>query len=194
MVKLQKELEDKVAQNSQNTLDSITKSHESLVDQIVAKLSGLQQASAPGATSSEGIAIPPTPQVVISPEILPGDSSITKGKVVYVVKIQTSAINLDNHPDDYPISNFDEEDKAKKMEENIKMLEDQMKMVKGDHNYYGVDVIELSLVSDLMLPPKFKAPEFKKFDGNSCPSVHITMFYRKMTGYVGNDKLLIHYF
>ncbi|KAE8691531.1 hypothetical protein F3Y22_tig00110890pilonHSYRG01710 [Hibiscus syriacus] len=148
-------------ENSQSIMESIKKSHESLVDQIVAKLSGLQpQASAPRAGASEG----------------------------------TSAANPDNHPDDCPIPNFDEEDKTKKMEEKIRMLEDQIKMAQGDHDYYGVDAIELSLVPDLVLPPKFKVPEFEKFDGNSCPSAHITMFCWKMTGYGGNDQLLIHCF
>ncbi|KAE8654601.1 ATP-dependent 6-phosphofructokinase 6 [Hibiscus syriacus] len=137
MLRLQKELEEKISQNNQNTLESITKSQESLVDQIIAKLAGLNQASTLGAGTSEG---------------------------------------------------------AKKMEEKIKQLEDQMKVVKGDHDYYGVDSVEQSLVPDLVLPPKFKSLEFEKFDGNRCLSAHITMFCRKMTGYVGNDQLLIHCF
>ncbi|XP_039028843.1 M protein, serotype 49-like [Hibiscus syriacus] len=72
MLKLQRELEDKITQNSQSTLNTITKSQESLVDQIMAKLSGLQQTSAPGAGLSEGVTIPSTPQVVISLGILLG--------------------------------------------------------------------------------------------------------------------------
>ncbi|KAE8673471.1 hypothetical protein F3Y22_tig00111783pilonHSYRG00428 [Hibiscus syriacus] len=56
-VKAQRELEDKINQSSRSTLDAITKSHESLVDQIMAKLSGLHQTSAPGAGSSEGEAV-----------------------------------------------------------------------------------------------------------------------------------------
>ncbi|KAE8692135.1 hypothetical protein F3Y22_tig00110858pilonHSYRG00062 [Hibiscus syriacus] len=207
MSRLQKELEDKMAQNNQSTLESIKKNQESLVDQIVAKLSALQQASAPRAGSFEGLTIPPTSQVVISPGVLPedssatkgkvalpGDSSSTKGKAASTVKIQTFATIPDNHPDNYHVPDFDEEDKAKKMEEKIRMLEDQMKMVKGDQDYYGVDAMELSLVPDLVLPPKFKVPEFEKFNGNNCPSADITMFCRKMTGYVGNDQLLIHCF
>nr|XP_012466340.1 unnamed protein product [Gossypium raimondii] len=58
----------------------------------------------------------------------------------------------------------------------------------------GVDVKDLSLVPDLVLPPKFKMPEFEKYNGTSCPEAHITMFCRRMTGYVNNDQLLIHCF
>ncbi|XP_052885230.1 uncharacterized protein LOC128293763 [Gossypium arboreum] len=58
----------------------------------------------------------------------------------------------------------------------------------------GVDAKDLSLVPDLVLPSKFKTPEFEKYNGTSCPKAHITMFCRRMTGYVNNDQLLIHYF
>ncbi|KAL4272474.1 hypothetical protein GQ457_13G020790 [Hibiscus cannabinus] len=58
----------------------------------------------------------------------------------------------------------------------------------------GSDARELSLVPNLVLPMKFKMPEFEKFDGTSSPSVHLTMFCRRMTGRVDNDELLIHCF
>ncbi|XP_039012179.1 uncharacterized protein LOC120141335, partial [Hibiscus syriacus] len=66
--------------------------------------------------------------------------------------------------------------------------------MKEDTSVYGFDAKELSLVPDLVLPPKFKVPDFEKFDGTRCPSAHITMFCRKMTGYIGDDQLLIHCF
>ncbi|KAE8654976.1 hypothetical protein F3Y22_tig00117034pilonHSYRG00350 [Hibiscus syriacus] len=148
------------------------KNQESLVDQIVSQLVGLQQTSAPGAGSPEEVTIPPTPQVVVSPEILPelqGDSSAAKAKP------SSSVFNPENNPGYYHITDSDEEDKSKKMEEKIKQLEDQMKIVKGDHDYPRVDVVELSLVPNLVLPPKFKSPKFEKFDKNSFTSAHITI-------------------
>ena len=53
---------------------------------------------------------------------------------------------------------------------------------------------ELTLVPDLVLPHKFKTPKFEKFNGGTCPTAHLTMYCRKMTGYTNNDKLLIHCF
>ncbi|KAL4377655.1 hypothetical protein GQ457_02G019400 [Hibiscus cannabinus] len=44
------------------------------------------------------------------------------------------------------------------------------------------------------MPPKFKTPEFEKFDGTTCPSAHLTMYCRKMALYLDNEKLLIHCF
>nr|XP_012466375.1 unnamed protein product [Gossypium raimondii] len=61
-------------------------------------------------------------------------------------------------------------------------------------SYRGVDAKELSLVPDLVLSHKFKMLEFEKYNGITCPEAHITMFCRRMAGYVNNDQLLIHCF
>ncbi|XP_016700235.1 uncharacterized protein [Gossypium hirsutum] len=59
---------------------------------------------------------------------------------------------------------------------------------------HGIDAKDLSLVPDLVLPYKFKMSNFKKYNGTTCPEAHITIFCRRMTGYVNNDQLLIHCF
>ncbi|KAK8534633.1 hypothetical protein V6N12_057277 [Hibiscus sabdariffa] len=58
----------------------------------------------------------------------------------------------------------------------------------------GIDARELSLVSGLEVPPKFKTPDFEKFEGTTCPSSHLTMYCRKMSLFLDNEKLLIHCF
>ena len=67
-------------------------------------------------------------------------------------------------------------------------------MIEGSDAYGLVDASKMSLVPDLVLPPKFKVPTFDKYDGTKCLSAHLYMYYRKMTGHTNNDKLLIHYF
>ena len=52
----------------------------------------------------------------------------------------------------------------------------------------------MSLVLDLILSPKFKVPTFDKYDGTKCPSAHLYMYCKKMTGHTSNDKLFIHCF
>ncbi|KAL4340418.1 hypothetical protein GQ457_08G022790 [Hibiscus cannabinus] len=79
----------------------------------------------------------------------------------------------------------------KQFEDLYKQLEDK---VKNADVFPRMDTRELSLVPDLELPPKFKMPEFEKFDGTSSSSAHITMFCRKMTGHVDNEELLINCF
>ncbi|XP_017613587.1 uncharacterized protein LOC108458693 [Gossypium arboreum] len=60
--------------------------------------------------------------------------------------------------------------------------------------HQGVDAKDLSLVPDLVLPHKFKMPKFEKYNGTICPEAHITMFCRRVTGYVNNNQLLFHCF
>ncbi|KAA3487394.1 hypothetical protein EPI10_031222 [Gossypium australe] len=73
-------------------------------------------------------------------------------------------------------------------------LEEKFKALENADHHHGIDAKDLSLVPDLVLPHKFKMPEFEKYNGTSCPEAHITMFCRWMTGYVNNDQLLIHCF
>ncbi|XP_052487962.1 uncharacterized protein LOC128041705 [Gossypium raimondii] len=110
--------------------------------------------------------------------------------------------NSGNHPTNSVIPNFDEvaekerinEELPKQLEERCKWLEEKFKAMEITENYRGIDAKELSLVPDLVLPNKFKMPEFEKYNGTSCPEAHITMFCRRMAGYVNNDQLLIHCF
>ncbi|XP_039021236.1 uncharacterized protein LOC120153320 [Hibiscus syriacus] len=77
--------------------------------------------------------------------------------------------------------------------QQLKSMEERMRSVELEP-FYGMDARELSLVPDLILPSKFKAPDFEKYDGTTCPSAHLVMFCRRMTGYTENEKLLIHCF
>ncbi|XP_038999267.1 uncharacterized protein LOC120124743 [Hibiscus syriacus] len=83
---------------------------------------------------------------------------------------------------------------SEQFEEKWKQLEEEIRAMKEDTRMYGIDAKELSLVPDLVLPPKFKVPEFEKFDDTRYLFTHITMFCRKMIGDIGDDQLLIHCF
>ncbi|XP_012435079.1 uncharacterized protein LOC105761728 [Gossypium raimondii] len=85
-------------------------------------------------------------------------------------------------------------DLSKQLEDRCKWLEEKFKAMENADNHRGMDVKDLSLVPDLVLSPKFKMPEFEKYNGTSCPEAHITMFCRIMTGYINSDQLLIHCF
>ncbi|MFQ6662035.1 hypothetical protein Gotur_029991 [Gossypium turneri] len=110
--------------------------------------------------------------------------------------------NPENNPVNSAIPDFDEvaekerikEELPKQLEERCKWLEEKFRAMEVTESYRGIDAKELSLVPNLILPHKFKMPEFEKYNGTSCPEAHITMFCRRMTGYVNNDQLLIHCF
>ncbi|KAE8700571.1 hypothetical protein F3Y22_tig00110556pilonHSYRG00327 [Hibiscus syriacus] len=80
------------------------------------------------------------------------------------------------------------EEKFKKMDEAIR----NMKSVNASHK--ELEARELSLVPDLVIPHEFKMPDFEKYNGTSCPLIHLKMFCRKMEGYLSSDDLLIHSF
>ncbi|KAE8707005.1 hypothetical protein F3Y22_tig00110387pilonHSYRG00581 [Hibiscus syriacus] len=75
--------------------DAIIRDFLEQVQKIVANLSGLHQASVSGAGSSDGVAMSPTPHVVISLGIVPGlqgDSSAVKTKALSAVKMVKAVI------------------------------------------------------------------------------------------------------
>ena len=87
-----------------------------------------------------------------------------------------------------------EQSKSNEAQQKLELIEERLRMVEGSDAYSLVDARKISLVLDLMLLPKFKVPIFDKYDGTKCPSTHLYMYCRKMTGHTSNDKLLIHYF
>ncbi|XP_052483088.1 uncharacterized protein LOC128036210 [Gossypium raimondii] len=76
------------------------------------------------------------------------------------------------------------EELPRQLEERCKWLEEKFKAMEVTESYRGIDAKELSLVPDLVLPHKFKMPEFEKYNGTTCPEAHITMFCRRMAGYM----------
>ena len=73
----------------------------------------------------------------------------------------------------------------------LELIEERLRMVEGSDAYDLVDASKMSLVPDLVLPLKFKVPTFDKYDGTKCPSAHLYIYCRKMTGHTNNNKLLI---
>ncbi|KAK5820220.1 hypothetical protein PVK06_025266 [Gossypium arboreum] len=107
--------------------------------------------------------------------------------------------NLEGNPTNIEAPDLDEMEKAKRelprqLEDRYRWLEEKLKAIENVDFYCEIDAKDLSLVPDLVLLPKFKISEFEKYNGTSCPKAHITMFCRRMTGYVNNDQLLIHCF
>ncbi|XP_052478388.1 uncharacterized protein LOC128033927 [Gossypium raimondii] len=66
-------------------------------------------------------------------------------------------------------------------QDKYRILEERIKAVEGAEVFSALSAKELSLVPDLVLPLKFKAPDFEKYDGTRCPKAHLIMFCRKMT-------------
>ena len=81
-----------------------------------------------------------------------------------------------------------------KSKEKLEVLEERLRAIEGTSKYGFMNAAELCLVPDVVIPPKFKVPEFEKFNGSTCPMNHLTSYCRKMASYAYDDKLLIHFF
>ncbi|XP_050908581.1 uncharacterized protein LOC127122258 [Lathyrus oleraceus] len=57
----------------------------------------------------------------------------------------------------------------------------------------GLDTAEMCLVPGVVIPSKFKVPDFEKYKGNSDPMTHIRAYCRKMVAYSSGDRLLMHF-
>ncbi|KAE8675697.1 putative RNA-directed DNA polymerase (Reverse transcriptase), Ribonuclease H [Hibiscus syriacus] len=80
-------------------------------------------------------------------------------------------------------------------EERFKWMDEAIRNMKCVDTFHKeLEARELSLVPDLVIPHDFKMPDFEKYDGTSCPLIHLRMFCRKMEGYLSSDDLLIHSF
>ncbi|XP_016706951.1 uncharacterized protein [Gossypium hirsutum] len=79
-------------------------------------------------------------------------------------------------------------------QDRYKILEERLKAIEGTEVFSALSAKELSLEPDLVLPLKFKVPEFEKYDGTRCLKAHLIMFCQKMTSYVNEENLLIHCF
>ena len=89
---------------------------------------------------------------------------------------------------------FSKKDLNEQSKKRYDLLIGRLEMVEDLNGIGSMDISELSLVHDLVIPPRFKTLEFKKYDEIKCPKVHLVIDYRKMAGYTNNQKLLIHVF
>ena len=87
-----------------------------------------------------------------------------------------------------------EQSENNEAQRKLELIEERLKAMERSDVYGMVDAYKMSLVPNLVLSPKFKVPTFDKYDGTKCPSAHLYMYCRKMTGYTRNNKLLIHCF
>ncbi|MCI05502.1 gag-protease polyprotein, partial [Trifolium medium] len=76
--------------------------------------------------------------------------------------------------------------------QKFKALEDRLSMMEGNND--PIDFASMCLVPDLVLPPKFKVPDFEKYKGLNCPKNHLIMYSRKMASFANDDKLMMHCF
>ncbi|XP_016737787.2 uncharacterized protein [Gossypium hirsutum] len=206
-------MQEQLAKIQQDMKEKIEESQNNLLGQLAQLLAReREKGKSTMGNNNEDPIYPPgfapvntQPQLEVHPRMVP----VTIRPQQYQAKASTpmniligSSSNLGDNPANLLVPDLDDMaemekgkvDMAKQLDDRCKWLEEKFKTMETADYRGGIDAKDLSLVPDLVLPPKFKTPEFKKYNGTSCPEAHITMFCRRMTGYVNNDQLLIHCF
>ena len=80
------------------------------------------------------------------------------------------------------------------IQQRCSLLDKKLKEIEGVNDLGSVDPRELSLVPNVVIPPKFKMSKFEKYDGTKCPENHLATYCNKMAGHARNEDLLIHVF
>ena len=66
-----------------------------------------------------------------------------------------------------------------KLQQRHDSLEQRLEAIKDKDTLKGLNPNDLNLVSDLVIPPHFKMLSFEKYDGTSCPKMHLIMYCNK---------------
>jgi len=73
-------------------------------------------------------------------------------------------------------------------------IEERLIAIEGGGDYSFADMEELCLVPYVVIPPKFKVPDFDMYKGTTCPKSHLKLYCRKIGAYAKDEKLLMHFF
>ena len=76
----------------------------------------------------------------------------------------------------------------------METLTENLCIIEGSSAYGSVDLDSLTNFLQVIMPPKFKALEFVKYDSTRDPCARLCMFYRKMAPYGDNRPLLCQIF
>jgi hypothetical protein len=73
-------------------------------------------------------------------------------------------------------------------------LEERLRAVEGNDLFDPIRATEVCLVSNIIIPKKFRVPDFVKYIGMECPKTRLRSYYNKMAEVIHDDKLLIYFF
>jgi len=76
----------------------------------------------------------------------------------------------------------------------LDLIKERLRAIEGFGDYPFTNMADLCLVLDVVIPPKFKVPDFDRYKGTTSPKNHLKMYCRKMGAHSRDEKLLMHFF
>ena len=74
----------------------------------------------------------------------------------------------------------------------METLVEKLWIMEGSNAHGSVDLDSLTNFPQVIMPPKFKASKFVKYDGTGDPCAHLRMFCKKMAPYGDNHPHTVH--
>ena len=103
------------------------------------------------------------------------------------------AINIPRQGSDQEIDpSKDKNPKSRigQVKSQMETLVEKLRIIEGSSAHGSIDLDSLTNFLQVIMPPKFKAPKFVKYDGTGDPCAPLRMFCRKMAPYGDNHPLL----
>lgn len=73
-----------------------------------------------------------------------------------------------------------------KVEKKVRAIKEKLKTMKNN-DALGLEATVMCLVPSVVIPAKFKVPNFEKYKGASDPRTHVRAYCQKMTAYSNDD-------
>uniref|UniRef100_A0A2N9FH89 Uncharacterized protein n=1 Tax=Fagus sylvatica TaxID=28930 RepID=A0A2N9FH89_FAGSY len=71
------------------------------------------------------------------------------------------------------------EGKDSQLDSKIDSLEEKIRLIQGLNSFGNTDFSSMSWFPNMTVPPKFKAPEFEKYNGRGDPMIHLQIGWRR---------------
>jgi len=139
-----------------------------------------------------------TPNVIVDPagipvsqpepiQVQPSDRpiNVNAGATVFTGTPSIVQVSMGEGAPIGPAVQRSPQDVVEESKTKLEFLEERLRAIEGGGSFGFGDIAGSCLVYDLVIPPKFKVPEFEKYKGTFCPSNHLTMYCRKMAAHVG---------
>lgn len=130
-----------------------------MMSSFMSQLSSLTQQRSPILEGDQATQSPPVPSPVINISHTPSETNLTEGEA--------------------------SKGNERETKDKIDSLEKQIRQIKGADAMGSVNFTDLCIYLNLKLPPKFKMPDFQKYDGKSCPMAHLRLYGVAMTQFGG---------
>ena len=83
---------------------------------------------------------------------------------------------------------------AQPQNKEIQLLAEKFRALESYATPGVVNMSNMGLVEGIVIPQKFKAPAFDRYNGSSCPETHLQAFVRKISAYTMDQKLWMYFF